>query len=1045
MSVTEIAIRRPLLLIVVFTILIFFGIQSYLKLNYNLLPKIELPTVAVSTIYPGASAAEVQINVTKKLEDAFSSVEGLDQIKSVSQEGVSVITISFKNGTDIDKAERNVQRQADRAANDLPDDADQPLVKKVNPEETPVIKAGVTAKMTPRSLYDLADKQLKPVLQNLAGVGEVDIIGGDVRQIQVNVDQDKLLAYGLSIANITQAIGNANLSFPAGSIETQRQQLSIRYDANVDSVAELGNLVIGQRSGQGVIYLKNVAKVMDASAKTIAINHINGLPSIGIQIIKQGDANAVNVSDLVKKSFAKMEEQYKVQHLQFDVSSDQSIFTLHAANSVMFDLALAILIVGIVMLAFLHSVRSSMFVLVALPASIVPTFIAMYMLGFSLNLMTLMAMSLVVGILVDDSIVVLENIYRHMEMGADRRQAALEGRNEIGFTALSITLVDVVVFLPLSLAGGMIGSILKEFSLVVVFSTLMSLFVSFTITPVLASRFGKLELLKKSSLWGRVNLAFEQFLDSLKKDYGSLLVRVLEKKRWLLSVTLALIIGSIALVPAGFIGAAFIPKTDRDNLIINMELEPAATIYKTNLLTQQAEEIILSHPEVEKVFSSIGFVSGSVAGSGSNANLAELTLTLVDRKKRKLSSEELGPLIQQQLSRTITGGKFTVLETSITGNASGAPIQIAIKGVTINEVRQVAEAYKKIVEAVPGTDYVKLSVKDRKPEVSIRLNREKMSIMGLDARQVGAALQNAFGGINASLFKQGGNEYDIAVSLNKVDRSDIQNVRSLSFVNSEGKTILLSQFAEVTEAPGETSLERLDRLSSIIVQANVFGRPSGTVADEIKKQAEAIKLPEGVHVEFLGDRKNQGDAFGSLGIALVTAFLLVYLIMVALYENAVYPFIVLFSIPVSLVGALLALALTMETLNIFTIIGMIMLFGLVAKNAILIVDFTNKLKAEGYTVREALVMAGTERLRPILMTTFAMIFGMLPIAVASGAAAEIKNGMAWVIVGGLTSSMLLTLFVVPSMYLIIDGIVGRFRAASVDTISKELFEIEDTK
>lgn len=1039
MSVTEIAIKRPLLLVVVFTILIFFGIQSYLKLNYNLLPKIELPTVSISTVYPGASAAEVQINVTKKLEDAFSSVEGLDQIKSVSQEGVSVITISFKSGTDIDKAERNVQREADQAVNDLPDEAKKPVVKKVNPEETPVIKAGLTAKMKPRSLYDLADKQLKPVLQNLAGVGEVNIIGGEERQIQVNVDQQKLLAYGLSIANITQAISNANLSFPAGSIETQRQQLSIRYDANVGSLDELSNLVIGQRLGQGAIYLKNVAKVIDASAKTTAINHINGLPSIGIQIVKQGDANAVKVSEQVKKCFAKMEEQYKAQHLQFNISSDQSIFTLHAANSVMFDLGLAILIVGIVMLAFLHSVRSSIFVLVALPASIVPTFIAMYVLGFSLNLMTLMAMSLVVGILVDDSIVVLENIYRHMEMGAARRPAALEGRNEIGFTALSITLVDVVVFLPLSLAGGMIGAILREFSLVVVFSTLMSLFVSFTITPVLASRFGRLEVLKRSSLWGRANLAFEQFLDGLKKDYGNLLIRVLDRKRWLLLTTLALIIGSIALVPAGFIGAAFIPKTDRDNLIINMELEPAATIYKTNLLTQQAEEIIMSHPEVEKVFSSIGFVSGSVAGSGSNANLAELTLTLADRKERKLSSEELGQFIQQELSRTLTGARFTVLETSITGNVSKAPIEIAVTGVAVNEVRQVAEAYKKVVETIPGTAYVKLSVKDRKPEISIRLNREKMSIMGLDARQVGATLQNAFGGINASLFKQGGNEYDIAVSLNKVDRSDIQNLRELPFVNLEGKTILLSQFAEVTESPGESSLERIDRLSSISVQANVFGRPSGTVADEIKEQAGSIKLPEGVHVSFLGDTKNQGDAFGSLGIALVTAFLLVYLIMVALYESAVYPFIVLFSIPVSLVGALLALALTMETLNIFTIIGMIMLFGLVSKNAILIVDFTNKLKAEGYSVREALVRAGTERLRPILMTTLAMIFGMLPIAVASGAASEIKNGMAWVIIGGLTSSMVLTLFVVPSMYLIVDGVVGWVRGKfGVDALSKEL-------
>ncbi|PVH26876.1 efflux RND transporter permease subunit [Sphingobacterium corticibacter] len=1025
MSITGIAIKRPLLLIVIFTVLVMFGIQSYRSLNYNLLPKIEVPTVSVSTLYPGASAAEVQTTVTKKLEDAFSSVEGLNQINSTSQESVSIITIEFKSGTDIDKAERDVQRKADQALNDLPDDAERPQVNKVNLEETPVIKAGITANMAPRNLYDLMDNQLRPILQNVAGVGQVNIIGGDEREIQININQDKLLAYGLSISQITQAVNNANLSFPAGSIETQNQQLSIRYDANVKSLDQLRNLIVFQHPKQGVIYLKDIAEVVDATAKTTAINHIDGIPSIGVQIIKQSDANAVDVSEQVKKAFSNIETQYKAQNLKFNISSDQSVYTLNSADAVMFDLMLAVIIVGIVMLAFLHSFRSSMFVLVALPASIIPTFIAMYVLGFSLNLMTLMALSLVVGILVDDSIVVLENIYRHMEMGSDKRKAALEGRNEIGFTALSITLVDVVVFLPLALAGGMIGSILREFSLVVVISTLMSLFVSFTITPLLASRFGKLEHLKNDTLWGRINLGFENFIDTIKEDYGRLLQKVLRKKRWLLSGTILLIIGSIALVPTGFIGAAFIPKTDQSDLILNMELEPTATIYKTNMLVQQAEKILMEQPEVEKVFSSIGFVSGSVSGTSSNANLAELTLTLADKKKRSMSAEEFGTYIQNKLSGAITGAKFTASSTSITGNVSSAPIQIAIKGVDLKDVRQVAEAYQKVVEAVPGTQFVKLSVKDRKPEVDIKLNREKMSLLGLNASMVGATLQNSFSGSDKSQFKQDGNEYDIRVSLDKFNRSDIKNVRNLPFVNSEGQSILLSQFAEVTETLGETTLQRIDRLGSITVQANVIGRPTGTVSDEIKEKTTSIKLPAGISVEYLGDTKNQGDAFGSLGLALLTAFILVYLIMVALYENAVYPFVVLFSIPVALVGAFLILALTMETLNIFTIIGMIMLLGLVSKNAILIVDFTNNLKAEGRPVKEALIEAGRERLRPILMTTLAMIFGMLPIAIASGAASEIKNGMAWVIIGGLTSSMILTLFVVPSMYLIIDNLLLR--------------------
>jgi len=1027
MSIAEIAVKRPLLILVIFTVLILFGLECYHSLNYNLLPKMEVPTVTVSTVYAGASASEVETSVTKKLEDAFASVEGLDKITSKSQEGVSQVVIAFKSGTNIDEAEADIQRKADQAQNDLPKDIDKPLVNKVNLEEAPVVKAGVTSTLAPRALYDLVDKQLRPILQNVSGVGQVNIIGGDEREIQVNVDQRKLNAYGITITQVTDAVNYANQSFPAGSIETQNQQVTIQYDANVTSVSQIRDLIIVQRPGGGSVYLKDVAEVVDATAKATAINHINGLPSIGIQIVKQSDANTVNVSRDVKKAFANLEQQYKDSKVKFTVSSDQSTYTLRSADAVMEDLVLAVFIVGIVMLAFLHSFRSSMFVMVALPSSMIPTFIAMYLMGFSLNLMTLMALSLVVGILVDDSIVVLENIYRHLEAGTDRKQAALDGRNEIGFTAMAITLVDVVVFLPLAMSGGIIGMILREFSLVVVISTLMSLFVSFTVTPMLASRFGRLEHLTKATWWGRLNLGFEHIIDVIKESYGKALRVSLHKKRYLLSGVIVLIIGSIMLVAKGFVGAAFIPSGDQGELMINLELAPDASIYQTNILTQQVEKQILARPEVDKVFSSIGFLTGGVAGTGNNSNRAELTVTLVDAKDRSMTAEEFGIMVQRELTASVPGAKVTASPTSITGNASAAPIQIAVKGVNLKDVRSVAEQYMKITASVPGTQFVQLSVKDPKPQIEVKLDREKMTLLGLNASQVGGALQNAFSGNDKSKFKQSGNEYDILVSFDRFNRSDINNVRNLSFTNNDGQTFNLSQFAEVKQGIGESVLERSDRLNSITVNANVAGRPTGTVATEIKEKVAGVKLPEGVTVEYLGDVKNQGDAFGSLGLALITAILLVYLIMVALYESVIYPFVVLFSIPVALIGALLALALSMETLNIFSIIGVIMLLGLVSKNAILIVDFTNHLKEKGAKVEDALVEAGEERLRPILMTTLAMIFGMLPIALAKGAGSEVKNGMAWVIIGGLTSSMILTLFVVPAMYLIIDKLKARLQ------------------
>jgi HAE1 family hydrophobic/amphiphilic exporter-1 len=1026
MSITEIAVKRPLLIIVIFIVLLLFGAESYFKLNYNLLPKIETNVVTVSTIYPGASASEVETSVTKKLEDAFASVEGLDKISSTSQEGVSQITINLKASAGADQAERDIQRKADQVQNDLPTNADKSVVNKINLEETPVIQAGVTSKLASRTLYDRIDKQIRPVLQNIAGVGQVNIIGGDKRQIQVNINQGRLKAYGLGVTQVTQAIANANQSFPAGSIETKDQQLSILYDANVNSIEQLKKLIIQQNPQGGGIYLTDIAEVVDATAKTTAINHINGLPSIGIQIVKQTDANAVHVSKLVKAEFVEIEHQYAADQLKFTVSTDQSTYTLSSANAVMEDLGLAVLIVGIVMLAFLHSFRSAMFVMVALPSSIIPTFIAMYLLGFSLNLMSLLGMSLVVGILVDDSIVVLENIYRHLEMGSDRIKAAVDGRSEIGFTALAITLVDVVVFLPLSFAGGIIGAILREFSLVVVFSTLMSLFVSFTVTPMLASRFGKIAEMNPNTLWGKLNLGFEHLIDTLKEDYGKLLTLALRKKRWLLSGVIVLLLGSFMLVAKGFIGGAFIPDGDQGELIIKLELAPAASIYQTNMVTQQAEKMIMARHEVSNVFSSIGFVTGSVSGSTNNSNLAEITVSLVDKSKRTFSSQDFGLDMQRKLSAVLPGVKVTAAASSISGQ-NQAPIQIAVKGIDLKGIRKVAETYKGLIATVPGAQFVELSVKDQKQEIKVTLNRDKMTLLGLNANLVGAALQNAFSGNDKSKFKQSGNEYDILVGLDSYDRSKISDVRNLSFTNSDGQSFVLSQFADVWQELGESVLQRSDRLGSITINASVVGRPVGSVANDIKVKLAKVNIPADVSVEYLGDVKNQADAFASLGLALLTAIVLVYLIMVALYESLIYPFVVLFSIPVALIGALLALALSMETLNIFSIIGMIMLLGLVSKNAILIVDFANQLKSEGRSVKEALVEAGKERLRPILMTTLAMILGMLPIALANGSGSEIKNGMAWVIIGGLTSSMILTLFVVPSMYLIIDTLAMKFQ------------------
>lgn len=1039
MSITEISVKRPLLVTVFFVTLILFGFISYKQLNYNLLPKFEANVIMVQTVYRGASSDEIQNVVTKPIEEAISAIEGIDKISSSSSEGLSLVTVQLKSGINTLNAQRDAERKINQIKSTLPDDADDPVVNRFNTDEIPVLRISASANISEPELYDLIDQKIKPVLSNVAGVGSVRLIGGNEREIQVNLDNVKLQAYSISSAQINQMIANSNSSFPAGSVLSNNNRVSIRLDANLLKIDELRNLIIRQNVDGSRVLLKDLAMITDGQTETKTLNRNNGKAGIGIEIVKQADANAVNVSKSVKESLKKIEQQYASKKFTYDIAADQSVYTLASADAVVHDLFLAIVIVAGVMLFFLHSFRSSMFVLVAIPSAMIPTFILMYVFGFSLNLMTLMGLSLVVGILVDDSIVVLENIYRHLEMGKSKFEAALEGRKEIGFTALAITLVDVVVFLPLSMSGGLIGNILREFSLVVVFSTLMSLLVSFTITPLLASRWGKIEVLSKNSLWGKINIAFENFLDGLKEDYGKMLGWALGHKRWVLIGILVMFSGSVALLAGGFIGSSFAGSGDRGEFAIQLEMSPQTPLSQTNLMTKQVEELLLQKPEVQKVFANVGTQTGAMGSGGSNSNIAEISVTLVEKENRKISTDAFGNMIRNEITK-IPGVKVVIRPVSLTGG-SEAPIQIAIKGVDMEQIKEVAKNIKDVVRKTPGTDYVEFSTKSPKTEISIQLNRDKISQAGLSVPEVGGAIQLAFRGNDQSKFKQSGEEYPINISLEKSDKRSIENIRELSLRTSRNTIVKLKDVADVSEIVGQAILERSDRMNSIKVTASAVGRPTGTIVEDIQKEIAKLKIPDGVIIDYQGEAQRQKDAFGSLGLAMGLGILLVYLIMVALYESLVYPFVVLFSIPVALIGALLALALSMESLTIFAIVGLIMLLGLVAKNGILIVDFANHLKSEGMSVRDALIEAGKERLRPILMTTIAMITGMLPIALASGSGAEVKNGMAWVIIGGLSSSLLLTLFLVPSMYMIIESLKNKVMGISTKKKAKKEAEL----
>ncbi|OQP48970.1 acriflavin resistance protein [Niastella yeongjuensis] len=1024
MSLTELSIKRPTLIVVIFTVLGLIGIVSYFSIGYELLPKMSKQIITISTKYPGAAPSEVENSVTKEIEDAVSSLEKLDNIKSKSLEGQSNVIVEFKADVDIDQAMQDAQRKVNAIASQLPEDAKDPVISKFSVDEAPIMKMSVAAKTDNRALYDVVKQRIVPLLSKLAGVANIGIMGGEERQIRVNIDRTKVERYGLDVQQVLKAIETSNLDFPAGSVKNIQGETTIRLAGKFKNPKDIEAVVITERDGKA-IHLSDVAVVIDGIKETETVSRYNANTAIGLLVYKQTDANAVQVSRQMHEAIRSLEKEYKADGLTFAVAQDSSEFTMKAAEAVNHDLMLAILLVALVMLVFLHSLRNAVIVMIAIPASLVSTFIGIHLFGFTFNLMTLLALSLVVGILVDDSIVVLENIQRHMEMGKDKRKAALEGRNEIGFTAMSITLVDVVVFLPITMVDGMIADILRQFSMVVVVSTLMSLFVCFTLTPLLVSRFGKLTHPSRKRLGGRIILWVEKKINLLTDNYTMLLKWSLGHKRWVLGITLALLVGSFSLVGGGFIGNEFVNMGDRGELVVKVEMPKDATIEQTNMKTQEVERFILTKKEVVNVFSSMGKSDNQFAAQGER-HIAEVSVKLVDKGDRSISTEKFSQNIKKELQERITGAKIRIANVDIMGSTSEAPIQVVLSGSKVDQLLAYADTVLQKMKTVPGAADAKISIENDKPEVSIRIDKEKMMALGLRMDQVGNTVKLAFNGNSDAQLSEGQYDYDITVKLDAFDRESVNDLQQLSFVNGAGEIIRLNQFATIEKTIGPAKLERKDRISSVTVSCEVTGRPQGTVGAEIKAAIEKDPIPGGIAIEYEGNMKQQAEAFGSMGYALIASIIFVYLIMVALYNSYIYPFVVLFSIPVAIVGALLALALAMQSLNIFSLLGIIMLIGLVAKNAILLVDCANHLKQQGMGTIEALIESGRTRLRPILMTTIAMVIGMLPLALASGAGAEWKNGMAWALIGGLTSSMLLTLVVVPSIYLIIDRLIARF-------------------
>lgn len=1026
MNITEISIKRPSLIIVLFSVFALLGIIGFKNLSYELMPDFNQPVVVIKTVYPGAEPNEVETSVSRKIEDALSNLEGVDYLVTKSLPNASVIIANLKYGTDLDKTMQDAQRYIDNIRKDLPKDILSPVMSKVSPNDLPIMSVSATSNLKPTEFYQKMKDDYLPQIQQIKGVAEITILGGEEREIQVKVDKEKLKLYKISLYQIVESINRSGIDLPAGKIQTETDNNSVRLVGKYTAITDIQNVQIAMPLPGSPVYVKDVAEVTDGIKEITSYSRFNGKTGIGLMIKKQGDANAVDVSKLIKEKFKSIEEHNASSDVKFVVTDDSTNNTIAAVNSVVFDLILAVILVSLVMLLFLRSYRNSLIVAVAIPTSLITAFGTMWLLGYTLNLMTLLAMSLVIGVLVDDATVVLENIQRHLDMGKDKRKAAMDGRMEIGYSAVSITLVDVVVFVPILFLQVFVADMLKQFSVVIIVTVLTSLLVGFTLTPWLASRIGEKENLKPSKFFNRFLLWFERQLERFIIWYGNTLNWVLKNKLIFTGFVLLLFVGTAVMMKQGIIGKELIATGDQGKFRLALEFDKNVSIEQNNKVSEKIETYILQQPEVESVFSNVGGPSTGIGSLGVGAaNKTEFTIQLKSKKEtNNLSTEVFMRKLRDDLQSDFSGVNYSIMALGLIPRT--APIEITLSGSDLNQVMQTGNNLKNIIEKIPGADNVRLSVETGSPELKVIPDNDKMQRLGLNTAYVGMNLRTAFTGNDDATLTDNGIEYPVRIWLDKFSRQNEDDIKQLNIINPMGISIEVSQIASIEKDNSPSLLERKDRQPAVTLTADALGRPSGTVADDVVAYINKNPLPDGIQMTWGSDIKRQNDSFGALGSVLLISFVLIYLIMVALYDSYIYPFVALFAIPVAAIGAFLALNLSLSHLSLFALLGLIMLMGLVTKNSILIVDFTNQLKAEGKHYKEAIVLASKGRLRPILMTTLSMAIGMLPIALATGTSAEWKNGLAWVIIGGLLSSLALTVYLVPMVYDVVDSVKENF-------------------
>ena len=1025
MNISRFAVRRPVLTTMAVLIVILIGTVSLSRLSIDLMPDITYPTLSISTGYENASPEEVEEMITRPVEEAMSAVPGVEEVTSVSAEGSSSVRVTFAWGTELDEAANDIRDRLDRVVPRLPDDAERPRLRKFDLASFPILILGVSSNLDPIQVRNLIDHQVKNRIERVPGVASLDVRGGLDREIQVKLDAEKIKALGLAVDQIIERIKAENVNLPAGSLEQGQLDVTIRTPGVYSNLDELRNTVVALRDG-APIQLNEIAVIEDAWEKVTRIVRVNGQPGVRMSVNKQSGKNTVEVAEGVLAEIQTLNRD--IPQMQIVPIIDTSDYIKRSITNVGATILYGGCLAVFVLLIFLRNVPNTAVIATTIPISVIATFALMYFGGFTLNLMTLGGLALGVGMLVDNAIVVLENIYRLREAGQDAETAAIDGSQEVTAAVIASTLTTLVVFLPLIFVRGMSGIMFKQLSYVVSFSLGCSLVMSLTLVPMLASRVRAPVLAGAAGGGGAIYRLSGRFFDRMEMEYGNLLGFALNHRALILIGALVCLGGSLLLVP--LVGVELMPETDEGEVRVQAEMAVGTKLEVVDRTFKQIETILAR--EVPEALNSVAFIGGS-SWRARGSNTGEVRIALKPARQRTRSSAQIAADLRPKLMhlpgtrvRTRAGQGLFLLRI---GTGGTERVQVEVRGHDLEVSDALARQVLQLVESVDGVSDAKISRDTGTPEELIIVDRQKAADMSLSVSKIANMLQTVLSGTSAGNFREGGNEYRILVKLADAEKKDLQEILDLPLTNTRGESVVLRNVVAVRPRRGPMLIERKDQERVVYVTANISGRDMGSILADVRQGLRRIPVPRDYTVLFGGDYEEQQKASRELRMSFILALVLVYMVMASLYESLRYPLVVMFSVPLAAIGVIVLLFLSATTFNVQSFIGCIMLGGIVVNNAILLVDQINLLRRrDGLPLRAAVEAAGRRRLRPILMTATTTILAMTPLALGMGEGGEAQAPMARAIIGGLLSSTMITLVVIPVVYTLFDRF-GRKPAA----------------